>query len=145
MTEHKRWQKMLAGGMICAFISVALGDMPIGWAVYPKTGNKILNLVLGCGNLSLLQMATGLLFGAVFIPFQYYGFKAIAEIISKDGCTLCAKITELGARAYTFGGGTVHVLCVAAMFLCKTENTGSLLQIPQSVIDFSLWCLFLFK
>lgn len=97
------------------------------------------DLILGCGNLSMLQMAIGLFFGAVFIPLQSYGFKAVAEILAESGNDRCAGITEIGAKATAFGGGTVHVLCVVAMFVCKMENTGNLTQIPQSVIDFSLW------
>ncbi|NMD44663.1 MAG: hypothetical protein GYA88_04475, partial [Clostridiales bacterium] len=76
---------------------------------------------------------------------QYYGFKAIAEFFSKIECVRCAQITDLGAWAYAFGGGTVHVLCVAAMFLCKAENAGGLTQIPQSVIDFALFLLLPFS
>lgn len=127
--------------MICSFMTTILGDMPIAWLIYPETGNKLLDIVLSCNNLSLLQMACAVFFGAIFIPLQCYGFKAVAEIISKTECTRCAKVTELGAKAYAFGGATVHVLCVAAMFLCKIENTGSLTQIPKSAIDFSLYLL----
>lgn len=90
-------------------------------------------------------MASGALFGGIFIPLQYYGFQAIAEIISKAGCNRCAKLTEIGAKAIAFGGGTVHVVCVALMFVCKMENTGSLTQIPQSVMDFTLWLVLPFS
>lgn len=141
MIEYKNWRKMLISGMICSLITIALGEMPIGWVIYPETGNKMLDLILGSENLSVLQMAIAVLFGAIFIPLQYYGMKAIAEIISKTEDTQCAKITEIGANAYAFIGGTVHVLCIVAMFLCKVENVGGLAQIPQSVKDFSLWIL----
>jgi hypothetical protein len=145
MIEYKKWRKMLIIGMICSFITTALGDMPIAWVIYPETGNKLLDIILSCDNLSVLQMACSVFFGAVFIPLQYYGLKAIAEIISKTVCTHCAQIIDLGARAYAFGGGTVHVLCVAAMFLCKTENASSLTHIPQSVVDFGLYLLLPFS
>ncbi len=145
MIEYKKWRKMLIVGMVCSFITTTLGDMPIAWLIYPETGNKLLDIILSCENLSVLQMACGVFFGAVFIPLQYYGFKAIAEIISKTECARCAQITGLGAWAYAFGGGTVHVLCVAAMFLCKTENVAGLAQIPQSVINFALFLLLPFS
>ncbi len=145
MMEYTRWRKMLKIGMISSFITIVLGEMPLGWVIYPESGNKLLDLILGSGNLSLLQMASGVLFGAIFIPLQYYGLKAIAEIVSKSGYTPCGKVTEIGARACAFGGGSVHVLCVAAMFLCKMENTASLRQIPQSITDFSLYLLLPFS
>ena len=145
MIEYKKWRKMLISGMIFSFLTIVLGDMPIAWLIYPETGNKLLDIILSCDNLSVSQMACGLFFGAVFIPLQYFGFKAVAEIISKNGCPRCAKITELGAKAYAFGGGTVHVLCVAAMYLCKIKNVASLSQLPQSLTDFSLYLLLPFS
>ncbi|NMD38724.1 MAG: hypothetical protein GYA87_08625 [Christensenellaceae bacterium] len=141
MLEYTKWRKMLMIGIIGSFITTVLGDMPIGWVIYPETGNKLLNLALGCGNLTVLQMACGLFFGAVFIPLQYYGVKAIAEIISKTEHINCAKIIEAGAKAYAFIGGTVHVLCVAVMFLCSIENVAGFTQIPHSVMDFSKYLI----
>ncbi len=141
MIEYEKWRKMLIIGMICSFITTILGDMPIGWTVYPKTGNQLLDMALDSVNLSLLQMACALFFGAIFIPLQYYGIKAIAEIISKTECTRCAKIIEIGAKTYAFLGGTVHVLCVAAMFVAKITGTDSHSQMPQSAINFFLWLL----
>lgn len=145
MSEDKRWRKMLLSGMIFAFVTMILGEIPIGWVIYPETGNGLLDIIMGSGNLSILQMVSGALFGGVFIPLQYYGFKAIADIISKTEYNRCAKITEIGAKVIAFGGGTVHVLCVALMFICKVENTGNLTQIPQNVIDFALWLVLPFS
>lgn len=145
MLEYKKWRKMLKIGTISSFITIVLGEMPLGWVIYPESGNKLLDLILGSGNLSFLQMASGVLFGAIFIPLQYYGLKAIAEIVSKSGYTPCGKVTEIGARAYAFGGGSVHVLCVAGMFLCKMENTAGLTQIPRSISYFSLYLLLPFS
>lgn len=136
---------MLISGIIFAFITIILGEIPIGWIAYPETGNELIDIIIGSGELSALQMASGALFGGIFIPLQYYGFQAIAEIISKAGCNRCAKLTEIGAKAIAFGGGTVHVVCVALMFVCKMENTGSLTQIPQSVMDFTLWLVLPFS
>ena len=88
MREYNKWRKMLMGGIIFAFITMALGEIPIGWAKYPETGNELLNIIMGSGNLSILQMACGALFGGIFIPLQYYGFKAIADIISSEANSL---------------------------------------------------------
>lgn len=81
MNEYRKWRKMLLSGSIFAFITMLLGEIPIGWTIYTKTGNPIFDLILGSGNLSLLQMASGVLFGGIFIPLQYYGYKAIAMAI----------------------------------------------------------------
>lgn len=145
MSEYKVWRKMLISGIVFAFVTMMLGEIPIGWVTYPETGNELLDIIMGSGNLSILQMASGALFGGVFIPLQYYGFKAIADIISKTEYNRCAKITEIGAKAIAFGGGTVHVVCVALMFVCKLENTGNITQIPQSVLDFAVWLVLPFS
>lgn len=145
MNEYAKWRKMLLSGIIFAFITMLLGELPIGWVKYPETGNEILDIIMGSGNLSVLQMASGTFFGGICIPLQYYGFKAIAEIVSKTEYKRCAKITEIGTKAIAFGGGTVHVVCVALMFVCKMENTGTLTEIPQSVMDFTLWLVLPFS
>lgn len=145
MSGYKEWRKMLMSGMLCAFVTMSLGEIPIGWVTYPETGNELLDIIMGSGKLSVLQMASGALFGGIFIPLQYYGFKAIADIISKAEYKRCAKITDIGAKGIAFGGGVVHVLCVALMFVCKLEDTGSITQIPQSVMDFALWLVLPFS
>jgi len=145
MSEYVKWRKMLISGIVFAFVTMLLGEIPIGWVRYPKTGNELMDIIMGSGNLSVLQMASGTLFGGLFIPLQYYGYKAIADIISKTEYNRCAKITEIGAKAIAFGGGSVHVLCVALMFLCKLENTGNITQIPQNVMDFALWLVLPFS
>lgn len=145
MIEYKKWRKMLISGMIFAFVTMILGEIPIGWVKYPETGNELLDIIIGSGNLSVLQMASGALFGGICIPLQYYGFKAIADIISKTEFKRCAKMTDIGAKAIAFGGGTVHVVCVTLMFVCKLEDTASITQIPQSVMDFALWLVLPFS
>lgn len=139
MDEYSKQKKLLMIGVIFSVITILLGEMPIGWASYPETGDKIADLIAGCGNLSLLQMASGTLFGGIFIPLQFFGFKAIADILYKSECHSCAKITEIGAWAVAFGGGTVHIVCIALMFVCKAENIANASQIPQNVMDFALW------
>ena len=145
MSGYKEWRRMLMSGMLCAFVTMLLGEIPIGWVTYPETGNELLDIIMGSGKLSVLQMASGALFGCICIPLQYYGFKAIADIISKTEFERCAKITDAGAKAIAFGGETVHVVCVALMFVCKLENTGGITQIPQNVMDFALWLVLPFS
>lgn len=58
---------MLLIGMIGSFFTIVLGEMPLGWVIYPDTGNKLMDLILGSGNLSVFQMASGVFFGAIFI------------------------------------------------------------------------------
>ena len=139
INEYEKWKRMLLSGIIFAFITMILGEIPVGWVKYPETGNVFLDISMGSGNLTIMQIASGIFFGGIFIPLQYYGFKAIAEILSKTECKRCAKAAEIGAKAVAFGGGTVHIIYVALMFVCRMENTSNLAQIPQSVIDFTLW------
>ena len=145
MSGYSEWRKMLMSGMLCAFVTMLLGEIPIGWVTYPETGSELIDIIMGSGKLSVVQMASGALFGGIFIPLQYYGFKAIADIISKAEYKRCAKITDIGAKAIAFGGGAVHVLCVALMFVCKLENTGNITQIPQNVMDFAVWLVLPFS
>ena len=41
MIEYKKWRKMLISGMIFAFVTMILGEIPIGWVKYPETGNEL--------------------------------------------------------------------------------------------------------
>lgn len=141
MEEYIKLRKMLIIGIIASFITTIFGDMPIGWVVYPETGNKYMDIIIGSKDVSILQMACGLFFGAIFIPLQYYGVKAISEIIEKNKCKYCSKIIDVGAKAFAFIGGTVHVLCVVAMYIYKMEATSNLLQIPKTAIVFLIWLL----
>ena len=90
-------------------------------------------------------MASGVFFGGIGIPLQYYGYKAIAEIISKTDCRKCAKLTEIGAKAIAFGGGIVHVICIALMYICKMECTSAMTELPNTVIEFTLWIVLPFS
>ncbi len=138
--EYKKLRKMLIIGIIFAFITMTLGEMPIGWTVYPEADNEITAMIIGSGNLSLIQLACGIFFGGIGIPLQYYGYKAIADIISKGECKNYGKAVNIGAKAIAFFGGSVHIICVALMFLCRTDfNTLSSNTIPESIIDFTFW------
>ena len=145
INEYEKWRKMLLSGLFFAFITIILGEIPVGWVKYPETGNEVLDMITGSGNLTILQLASGVFFGGIFIPLQYYGFKAIAEMLSKTECKRCAKIAEIGAKAIAFGGGIVHVMSVVLMFVSRMENTSNYTQIPQSVMDFTLWLVLPFS
>lgn len=137
--EFTKIKKLFQFGIVVSLITVFLGEIPIGWVVNPDADNAILSMIGGYASLSLLQLACGVFFGGIGIPLQYYGYKAIAEIISKSDCKKCAVLTDIGAKAIAFGGATVHVTCIALMFICKMECTDMIVEIPHSVIDFTLW------
>ena len=143
--EYLRLRKLFIFGIVVSFITVFGGEIPIGWVVNPESDNEILSMILGYASVSLPQLACGVFFGGIGIPLQYYGFKAIAEIISKSDCKKCAKLTEVGAKTIAFGGATVHVLCVALMFVCKLEITENIIHIPQNIMDFALWLVLPFS
>lgn len=143
--EYVRLRNMLWFGVIVSLITVFGGEIPIGWVVNPKADNEIFSMILGYASLSLPQMASGVFFGGIGIPLQYYGYKAIAEIISKTDCRKCAKLTEIGAKAIAFGGGIVHVICIALMYICKMECTSVMTELPKTVIDFTLWIVLPFS
>ncbi len=143
--EFLRLRKMFIFGIIVSLITVFGGEIPIGWVVNPEADNEILSMVLGYASLSLPQLACGVFFGGIGIPLQYYGYKAIAEIIDKSDCKKCAKLTEIGAKAVAFGGATVHVICVALMYICKMECSNTFTELPQNVINFTLWLVLPFS
>lgn len=143
--EYIRLRKIFIFGIVVSLITVFGGEIPIGWVVNPESDNEIFSMILGYASLSLPQLACGVLFGGIGIPLQYYGYKAIAEIIDKGDCKKCAKLTEIGAKAIAFGGATVHVLCVALMYICKIECSNTLTELPQNVIDFTLWLVLPFS
>lgn len=143
--EYNRIKKLFSIGIVASLVTVFGGEIPIGWVVNPEADNAILSMILGYAALSLPQLACGVFFGGIGIPLQYYGYKAIAEIISKSGCRKCAMLTEIGAKAIAFGGATVHVICIALMYICKMECAAILPEIPQHVIDFTLWLVLPFS
>lgn len=143
--EYIKLRKMFIIGIIMSIITILGGEIPIGWAVNPKSDNPIFSMLLGYASLSLPQLASGVFFGAIGIPLQYYGYKAIADIIAKSDCKKCAKLVDIGAKAVAFGGATVHVICIALMYICKMEATKSIVEIPKHVIDFTLWLVLPFS
>ena len=143
--EYIRLRKMFIFGIVVSLITVFGGEIPIGWVVNPEADNEVLSMILGYASLSLPQLACGVFLGSIGIPLQYYGYKAIAEIISKTDCKKCAKLTEIGAKAIAFGGGIVHVICIALMYICKLECSNTMTELPQNVIDFTLWLVLPFS
>lgn len=143
--EYIRLRKMFIVGIVVSLITILGGEIPIGWVVNPKADNEIFSMILGYASLSLPQLACGVFFGGIGIPLQYYGYKAIAEIILKTDCKKCAKLTEIGAKAIAFGGATVHVICIALMYICKLECSNTITKLPQNVIDFTLWLVLPFS
>ena len=91
MREYEKWRKMLISGVVFSLVTIIFGEIPIGWVKYPETGNELLDIILGSSDLSMLQMVSGALLGGIFIPLQYYGFKAIAEIILKQNISDVSK------------------------------------------------------
>ncbi len=143
--EYIRLRKMFIFGIVVSLITVFGGEVPIGWVVNPEAANEIYSMILGYASLSVPQLASGVFFGGIGIPLQYYGYKAIADIIEKSDCKKCTKLTEIGAKAIAFGGGIVHVICIALMYICKLECSNTMTELPQNVIDFTLWLVLPFS
>lgn len=137
--DYAQLKRMFIIGIVSAAMTMLGGEMPIGWTVYPEADNELMAMIMGCGNLTTLQLACGVLFGGIGIPLQYYGYKAIACVMEMGGNRKCRKLVHLGAKAIAFWGGAVHIICVALMFLCRIEETHTLQQLPKSVMDFTLW------
>lgn len=136
--EYAEIKKLFLIGIISSVVTIIGGEIPIGWVVNPESENEILSIIMGYGSLTNVQLASGIFFGGIAIPLQYYGYKAIGIIIKNGVNEKCGRIVDVGAKFIAFFGGTVHVICVALMFVIKmmmplTDD------IPQDVIDFALW------
>lgn len=137
--DYLRLKKFFVIGILASLITMFGGEIPVGWTVYPDTGSGIAKIMSGSGNLSLPQLACGVLFGGIGIPLQYYGYKAIGDIIEMGECKACGRLVHTGAKAIAFWGGIVHSICVALMFVCKLEREQAGDAIPQSAQDFTIW------
>lgn len=137
--EFEGLRRMFLIGIIFSAVTVIGGEMPIGWTVYPKADNELISNILGFANLSMPQLACGVIFGSIGIPLQYYGYKAIGEIVEKGGNKKCGKVINLGAKAIAFWGAIVHVVSTALMFVCRLEKNSEMKDIPQNILDFALW------
>lgn len=132
-------RKFFMIGILVSIVTVLGGEMPIGWVVNPEADNPIMSTMMGYARLSLPQLACGVFFGGIGIPLQYYGYRAIGEIAETGGNRKCAKLIHLGAKFIAFFGGSVHIICVALMYILKMEQPHLGDTIPQSVLDFTLW------
>jgi len=145
-TEQKSSiRKLLWLGFIGSCLSL-ICDFLLGWMVYPEAGNHYIAMIASCGSLSWARLGLSAAFGAVGIPMQYFGFKAISEIIGRN--TRCGKLVNAGAVSTATMGGSVHILCVALMALVKLEFDHGfdpnlaptmLESIPASALQFTLW------
>ena len=139
---YPRIRKLLFIGLIASLVTVLGGELSIGWAAYPVIEDDptgMMGMLIGSGNLSLLQLACGVLFGGVGIPLQYYGFKGMALLVEQGGSHRCARLMHMGAAATGFLGGIVHVVCIGLMFVCRMVDFSGVSAIPQEVLDFALW------
>lgn len=143
-------KKLLLIGLIGAIITFIGGELTIGWTVYPEASNYYSAMLAGCKDLTIFQLALGILFGGIGIPMQYYGFEAISKIIEKNKKSeKCAKLVHIGAVATAFFGSLVHILCIALMFIIKIEYQNGFLPdyttmlgvLPQSALDFTIWAV----
>ena len=137
--KYLHLRKLFIIGIIVSVITVFGGEMPIGWVVNPEADNAVISTLMGYSQLSLAQLACGVFFGGIGIPLQYYGYKAIGEIAEAGGNKKCSGLINLGAKFIAFFGGIVHIICVALMFVIKTEQPLPTDTIPQNILDFTLW------
>lgn len=143
--DHTAIRRLLQTGLIAAIATVLLGEIPIGWTTYPAVSGDptgMLGMLPGSADLSLWQLALGVLFGGIGIPLQYFGFEGAARLVGACGNKKSARVMRWGAMMTAGLGGIVHVICVGLMFVCRCVDfsgmTG-LSTIPQPVIDFALW------
>ena len=138
-------KKLLRLGFIGSILSL-ICDFLLGWMVYPEAGNHYIAMVASCADLSWMRLGLSAAFGSVGIPMQYFGFKAIADIIGND--TRHGRLVNAGAVSTAAMGGSVHILCVALMALVKLAcdngfdpaSAATILKsIPESALRFTLW------
>lgn len=149
MENKMRLQKMLCVGLLGAVMGL-VGDFLLGWLTYPEFDMPYAGMIAGCADLSYARMGLSICFGGMGIPLQYFGFRAIAEIIRAGGQEKSAKLVHLGGAATAAMGGAVHILCVVAMILVRAEcdngfdpaAAGTMLgTIPDSAMQFAVWGL----
>ena len=143
--QESNIKKLLWLGFLGSCLSL-ICDFLLGWMVYPEADSHYIAMIASCADLSWVRLGLSAVFGAVGIPMQYFGFKAIAEIIGRN--TRCGKLVYAGAVSTVAMGGSVHILCVALMALLKVEFEGGfasspasamLESIPVSALRFTLW------
>ena len=149
MQNKQSLKKKLGIGLLGAVMGL-VGDFLLGWLVYPSFEIPYAGMIAGCADLSYARMGLSICFGGIGIPLQYFGFKAIADMIREGGHTRLAGLVHSGGAATAAMGGAVHILCVVAMMLVRAEcdngfdpaAAGTLLgTVPDSAMQFLLWAL----
>lgn len=143
-------RKLLWLGFIGTIFSL-ICDLLLGWLVYPQANNPMIAMLASCADLSYIRLGLSALFGSIGIPMQYFGFKAIANIIKDSNIQKAKSLSKLvnaGAISTATMGASVHILCVALMVIIKlecsygfdpTSATNILEAIPESAMQFALW------
>ena len=146
-------KKLLALGIVGTLLSL-IGDILLGWMVYPQMANHYTAMLAGCAELSYARMGLSALFGGIGIPMQYYGFKAVAHIIRKDTSDIrrlrLSKAVRIAALSIASLGGSVHILCIVGMLSLRIEadcgftfsDTASFIEcIPASSAQIAVWAI----
>lgn len=142
---YRSVRRLLLIGLLASIVTVLLGEIPIGWTDYPAVpgdATGMLGMLISSGELSMGQLALGVLFGGIGIPLQYFGFEGAARIVGAGGSRKSARIMHWGAMTTAGLGDIVHVVCIGLMFVCKCTDLTSMTglgSIPQPVMDFALW------
>jgi len=141
-------EKYLWIGIAGSILALA-GDLLLGWYILPEVGSPYANLVAGCKNISNIRCSLGGFLGGLGIPFTFFGFLAIALIITSGKSANAQRhgvLIKLGAYAMAFWGAAVHLLCVAVIFMVKFEylagyeaGTTLISAIPENTLLFIGW------
>ena len=137
-------------GLIGATLST-IGDFLLSFNQYPNADNVFVALLLSCENLSFTRLALSIFFGGICIPLQYFGLKAITQIIKNQNQEKqnYYNIINFGSIMTGLFGGVVHILCVLLMLIIKFEylngftpsSTFILGWFPNSAITFTIFAI----
>ena len=129
MEEQKNISKYLLIGLIAAIVTVIGGELPIGWYVKPNIDDMLQAQLEGYASVTMLQLASGVLFGGIGIAFQAFGYEAISRIImAETNCIKAAKVVHLGALFCGMFGPLVHILAIMMMYICRFADVNIIMQ-----------------
>ena len=143
-------KKLLWLGFVGTILSL-ISDLLLGCMVYPEANDLYIAMMGSCAGFSYMRLGLSALFGGIGIPMQYFGFKAIANIIDDgNNCkpNKLSKLVNAGAVSTAMMGGSVHILCIALMLVIKVECSHGfdptaasdiIGAIPDSAMQFALW------